>query len=64
VGRKKQEALGKVCGRAKTLAHRISEAEADKFLLTLQQTLSEVAQRLCVFPSDKSHFVTLGLGKM
>lgn len=40
----------------------LSEDETTAILVALQKYLPDVAQRICSQPSDKEHFLTLGLG--
>jgi hypothetical protein len=42
-------------------AKKLSEADADKIFLALQQTLPDVAQKICASTGNKEHFITLGL---
>ena len=41
----------------------ISETEAIGILTALQETLPDVAQKMCSFPEGKEHFISLGLNK-
>jgi len=41
----------------------LSENDANEILSALQQTLPDVAQRICAYPGGKEHFITLGLNK-
>jgi hypothetical protein len=41
----------------------VSEADAVEILTALQRTLPEVAQKICAYPGEKEHFLTLGLNK-
>jgi hypothetical protein len=51
----------KVRGWPITFAKRLSGTDADKIFLALQQTLPDVAQKICASTSNKEHFITLGL---
>ena len=42
-------------------AKRLSESDADNIFLALQQTLPDVAQKICASTGNKEHFITLGL---
>jgi hypothetical protein len=50
----------KVGSWPRTFAKNISEADADKVLSALQQTLPDVAQQICAKPG---HFIALGLSR-
>ena len=63
VGRGASRLSLKVSGWPKTFAKNISEADADKVLSAIQQTLPDVARQICANPDAKKHFITLGLSK-
>jgi len=41
----------------------LSEKDAIEIMTALQQTLPDVAQKICAYPGEKEHFLTLGLNK-
>jgi hypothetical protein len=43
--------------------NRLSENDSNEILSALQQTLPDVAQKICAYPGGKEHFITLGLNK-
>jgi len=49
--------------KAVTFGEYISESQAIEILTALQRTLPDVAQKVCSYPEDKQHFITLGLTK-
>lgn len=51
----------KIGWRTVTLGKGLTEKQAIQILIALQETLPNVAQRLCSHPEGKKHFITLGL---
>jgi hypothetical protein len=53
----------KVGWRTVKFGDNLSEKDAIEIMTALQQTLPDVAQKICAYPGEKEHFLTLGLNK-
>jgi hypothetical protein len=63
-GRKGNSSLGCKAGRSTVhFGKKLSENDANKILTALQQTLPDVAQKICSYPTHHGPFLTLGLNK-
>jgi hypothetical protein len=51
----------KIGWRTITVGKSLTENQAIQIFTALQQTLPNVAQKLCSYPEGKKHFITLGL---